>query len=143
MNMKRPRKRKGFTLVEILVVLVIITMLATMIAPNIVRQLITGKIKIAQIGISNIENALSEFYMDCGCFPSQSDSLEALLFAPGDLVEVWNGPYIKESKLQDPFGFYYDYRIPAQMSEDYYDVICYGADGASGGEGENADIYNK
>ena len=115
--MKRNRKkRRGFTLVEILVVVVIITMLATMITPNIVRQFIKGKIEIAKIGIANIETALSEFYTDCGRFPSQSDGLEALIIAPADLVDVWAGPYIKESKLIDPFGFYYDYRFSSCAS---------------------------
>ena len=137
------RRRKGFTLVEILVVIVIITMLATLIVPNISRQFSTAKVKLAETGIAMIEMSLQDFLLECGRFPTQADGgLEALRMAPSDLVEVWNGPYIDSKKLIDPWGYQFYYQYPSMVSEDEYDVYSLGADGQSGGEGPNADIYN-
>jgi general secretion pathway protein G len=137
------RRRKGFTLVEILVVIVIITMLATLIVPNIGKQFGKAKIQLAKTNIALIETSLQEFLMECGRFPTQSDGgLEALRMAPSDLVEVWDGPYIDSNKLIDPWGYSFYYQYPSMVSEDEYDVYSLGADGQPGGEGVNADIYN-
>ncbi|MCP4712023.1 MAG: prepilin-type N-terminal cleavage/methylation domain-containing protein, partial [Planctomycetes bacterium] len=89
------RRRKGFTLVEILVVIVIITMLATLIVPNIGKQFGKAKVGLARTGIALIETSLQEFLMDCGRFPTSADGgLEALRVAPSDFVDRWDGPYI-------------------------------------------------
>ena len=137
------RRRKGFTLVEILVVIVIITMLATLIVPKIGRQLSKAKVKLTETGIALIETSLQEFLMECGRYPTQSDGgLEALYIAPPDLVEVWDGPYIDSKKLIDPWGYFYLYQYPSMVSNDEYDIFSLGADGQPGGEGPDADIYN-
>ena len=137
------RKRKGFTLVEILVVIVIITMLATLITPNIFRQFAKAKVGLAKTGIALIETAMSEFYMDCNRFPNQSDGgLDALLVAPPALIDFWDGPYVREKELYDPWGYPLMYQYPSAFSESPFDIFSYGADGQPGGEGPNADIYN-
>jgi len=138
------RRRKGFTLVEILVVIVIITMLATLIVPNIGKQFNKAKIGIAQTNIALIETALQEFLMECSRYPTNADGgLEALYIAPSDLVDVWDGPYIDPEKMVDPWGYDFLYQYPSQQGgTKEYDVYSLGADGQSGGEGPNADIYN-
>ena len=137
------RRRKGFTLVEILVVLVIITMLSALIVRPISKQFSKAKIKLAETNIALIETSLQEFLLECGRFPTQTDGgLDALRMAPSDLVEVWDGPYIDSNKLIDPWGYNFYYQYPAMVSEAEYDVYSLGADGQSGGDGANADIYN-
>ena len=142
--MEYTRKRKrGFTLVELLVVILIITMLATLLVPNVIDKFKKAKKGLAVPGIALIEGALTEFYMDCGRLPTQSEGLDALLNAPPALSEKWDGKYIKPKKLNDPWGNPYDYRYPGTINADSYDIISYGADGTQGGEGENEDIYNE
>ncbi|KPK76581.1 MAG: hypothetical protein AMJ79_06165 [Phycisphaerae bacterium SM23_30] len=141
--MKRYRQRKGFTLVEILVVVIIITMLATMITPQIYSKFVKAKANLARTGIAKLENSLAEFLLDCGRFPTEGDGgLDALRVAPSDLLEVWDGPYVREHDLYDPWDNPYVYHFPATLSDGEYDIISYGADGVAGGDRENADIYN-
>ncbi|MCP4708802.1 MAG: type II secretion system major pseudopilin GspG [Planctomycetes bacterium] len=137
------RRRRGFTLVEILVVIVIITMLATLIVPNIGKQFNKAKIGIAKTNIALIETALQEFLMECSRYPTNADGgLEALVVAPSDLVEVWDGPYMDPDKLVDPWGFDFMYQFPSQDGIKDYDVYSFGPDGQPGGTGANEDIYN-
>ena len=86
------RQEKGFTLVELLVVIVIISLLAGWVAPNLFKHLRKAKHDIAKAKMANIEGALLRFYADCERYPYQSEGLEALVVAPGDLEEKWNGP---------------------------------------------------
>ena len=137
------RRRKGFTLVEILVVLVIITMLSALIVRPISKQFSKAKIKLAETNIALIETSLQEFLLECNRYPTNADGgLEALYIAPSDLVDVWDGPYIDPDKLVDPWRFDFQYQYPSQDDIKDYDVYSYGADGQSGGDGANADIYN-
>jgi general secretion pathway protein G len=137
--MKREQKnRKGFTLVELLVVILIISMLAAFVAPNVFRAGDKAKWDLAKPKMAILETNLERFYIDCGRFPDDSEGLEALLYSPSDVENVWNGPYLKKDNLYDPWKNLYIY---VTEPGGYY-LISYGADGMQGGEGYNADIYN-
>jgi general secretion pathway protein G len=119
---------------------VIIGILATFVAPNVIRSLGTSKVKLARAKMALIENALDRFYMDCGRYPSDAEGLDALLYNTGD--PGWNGPYLKQSQIIDPWGTPYIYVAEGAVNQGSYDIISLGADGQEGGDGENADIYN-
>ena len=138
------RKRKGFTLVELLVVIVIITMLAALVAPRIFGKLGKAKHNLAKIGISQVEQALITFYTDCGRFPTQAEGLGALITEPSGLVGKWAGRYLKPKDLLDPWDneFIYQTKDGGDGDEPYV-IISLGADNAQGGEKENADISSE
>jgi len=138
-QVRRGRRRRGFTLVELLVVVLIITMLAALIAPDIFRRFSTAKIRMAKIGISNIESAVAEYYTDCGDFPT---SITDLMEDPGGEMEGWHGPYLDREDLQDPWKNPYYYEPPPSGSDKCI-VISYGRDRSPGGEGDDADIGNQ
>jgi len=138
----KERKRDAFTLVELMVVILIISMLAAFVAPKMFKGLGKAKSQIAKAKMAIIEDALGRFYIDCGRYPDDSEGLEVLLVAPADLEEKWNGRYCKPSELLDPWGNPYMYVAEGQYNPGSFDLISYGADGAEGGEGDNADIVN-
>jgi len=139
--MHERRKNRGFTLVELLVVILIVSMLAAVLAPRVFKGLGKAKTGIAQTNLAIIADSLARFQYDCGRLPDESEGgLEALLVAPQDLVEKWNGPYLRKSQLVDPWGNPYFYASEGQYNPGTFDLICLGADGQEGGEGENADI---
>ncbi len=143
--MKRIRRAKGFTLIELMVVILIIAMLATFVAPNVMSKLKRAKADLAKPKMAVIENALKSFEFDCGRLPEESEGgLQALVAtqAPPGLEEKWHGPYLKQSQLLDPWGNPYVYVQEGQFNPGSFDLISYGADGQEGGEGENADIVN-
>lgn len=142
--MKRTRRSKrGFTLIELLVVILIISMLAGFVAPNVLKRLGKAKTDLARPRMAVIENAIKSFEFDCGRLPDEAEGgLEALLVAPPDMEEKWNGPYLKKSQLLDPWGNEYVFLSEGQVNVGSFDLICLGADGQEGGEGENADIVN-
>jgi len=139
----RQRKKNGFTIVELLVVILIISMLAAFVAPRMFRELGKAKRDIAKAKMATIENALGRFYVDCGRYPDDSEELEVLLVAPADLEEEWRGPYLKRSDLFDPWEQSYIYIEEGEVNPGSFDLICYGADGVEGGEGDDGDIYNE
>lgn len=142
--MKKTTRAKGFTLVEIMVVVVIIAMLAAFAAPRVFKKFGKAKRNIARTGISLVESALESFASDCGRFPTQEEGLEALLTEPSDMdEEIWDGAYLKASQLIDPWGNPYIYLEEGQINPGSYDVISFGADGQEGGDDKNADIYNE
>ncbi|MFO7552648.1 MAG: type II secretion system major pseudopilin GspG [Haliea sp.] len=134
------RPGRGFTLVELLVVLAILAMLAGLVGPQVLNQLGGAKSKTATVQIRDLEQALEMYKLDVGRFPSTEMGLEALVRQPGG-VKGWNGPYLRGSSVpEDPWGNGYHYRQPGQHSA--YDLVSYGADGSPGGTGEDADVTN-
>ena len=134
------KSEKGFTLIELIVVLVILSLLAAVVAPSIYKHLSSSKSQIAKIQIGEFEGALQMFAFDVGRYPTQSEGLEALVSNPGNLPS-WNGPYLKKALPMDPWGKPYIYRFPGTQSTEF-DLFSYGPDGTEGGEGENADVTN-
>ena len=140
---RRGVSARGFTLIELMVVILIIAMLGTFVAPNVMSRFRKAKADLAKPRMAVIENALKSFEFDCGRLPDESEGgLEALMVAPPELEEKWNGPYLKRSQLLDPWGNPYIYVREGQYNPGSFDLLCYGADGQEGGEGENADIAN-
>ncbi|MCU0917551.1 MAG: type II secretion system major pseudopilin GspG [Planctomycetes bacterium] len=137
------RWSRGFTLIELLVVILILSMLAGFAAPPIFKRLGKAKADLAKPRMAVIENALKQYELDCGQLPDDAEGgLEALLMSPPELEEKWAGPYLKQSQLLDPWGNPYLYVREGQYNPGSFDLISFGADGAEGGEGENADIAN-
>ena len=131
------RNSDGFTLIELLVVMVIIGLLAALVGPRFIRQEEKAKIKATKAQIELLGTALDTFRLDVGRYPATDEGLEALRTKPGGL-ERWDGPYLKKDLPLDPWGKAYAYRSPGEHGP--YDIVSYGADGASGGEGDNRDI---
>ena len=138
---RRSRKdERGFTLVELLIVLTILVMLASIVAPRVIGYLGTSKTKTAKVQIESLSAALQLYRIDNGRLPTTSDGLRALVERPGSST-AWNGPYVTRRELPvDPWGRPYNYRSPGQNGE--FDIFSLGADNQIGGTGENADINN-
>jgi general secretion pathway protein G len=137
-SLRERKSERGFSLIELIVVLVILGLLAAIVGPNIYNKLAKGKVQIAKIQIKEFEGALQLFSFDVGRFPTSAEGLDALLHNPGNL-EAWKGPYLAKAELpNDPWGKPYVYRCPGQHGD--YDLFSYGPDGVEGGEGENADV---
>jgi len=140
--------RKGFTLIEILIVIVIIGLLAALVAPKLVDRLSESKEKIAKQQIQLLSTALDLFRADVGRYPTTEEGLEALVKRPETVPpELWKGPYLKHGKLpKDPWGNSYIYYGPddERVRAKGYDylIVSYGADGKPGGTGEAKDISN-
>ena len=127
----------GFTLIELIVVVVIIGLLAGLVLPQFIRQEEKAKVKAAKAQIELFGTALDTFRLDVGRYPSSDEGLQALRQKPGS-VERWDGPYLKKDLPEDPWGKPYVYKSPGDHGP--YDILSYGADGAPGGEGDNRDI---
>lgn len=135
------RHAQGFTLVELLVVLAILTLLAGLVGPRILGQLDSAKPKTAAVQIADLEKGVELFKLDVGRFPTTNEGLEALVKRPGNAT-AWNGPYLKGSTVPlDPWGNPYRYASPGPAGG--VEILSLGADGAPGGDGENADIRNR
>jgi general secretion pathway protein G len=130
---------RGFTLLELLVVMVIIGLLAGYVGPRFFGQIGKSEIKAAKAQITSFENALDLYRLDVGRYPSTEQGLQALTAAPAGEAK-WQGPYLKKGLPDDPWGKPYQYRYPGEHAE--LDVYSFGRDGQPGGEGENADVTN-
>ena len=133
------RAVQGFTLLELLVVMVIIGLLAGYVGPKYFAQIGKSEIKLARAQIDALDKSLDQFRLDTGHYPAMEDGLAALVARPASEPK-WDGPYLKKGVPQDPWGNPYVYRIPGEHSE--FDLLSYGKDGQLGGEGEAADITN-
>lgn len=138
MNRKNSRAL-GFTLLELLVVMVIIGLLAGYVAPRYFSQIGKSEIKAARAQIDALEKALDQFRLDTGHYPSQSAGLDALMKRPSNEPR-WDGPYLKKDVPLDPWGNPYQYRRPGNNRE--FDLYSFGADGKPGGATDAADIGN-
>jgi general secretion pathway protein G len=138
---RRPSSRRGergFTLVEILVVITIIGLIMALVGPRVLNYLSEAKVKAAKIQIESFSSTLDLFYLDTGRYPSTTEGLDALVQRPGG-VQAWNGPYLKGATVpNDPWGHPYIYRGPGEHGA--YDIISLGSDGQEGGTGTAADI---
>jgi general secretion pathway protein G len=130
---------RGFTLLELLVVIVIIGLLAGYVGPRYFAQVGKSEVKVARAQIDAFEKALDNYRLDVGRYPSTEQGLAALE-APPDSEARWQGPYLKKAIPLDPWGKPYQYRAPGEKGE--FDLYSWGKDGQAGGEGENADIGN-
>ena len=130
---------KGFTLLELLVVLVILGLLAGYVAPKYFAQVGKSEVKTARAQIEGIEKALDQYRIDVGHYPSTEQGLAALNTKPADEAR-WDGPYLKKALPNDPWGKPYQYRMPGEHGE--VDIFSYGRDGQPGGTGDGADIQN-
>lgn len=127
----------GFTLLELLVVMVIIGLLAGIVAPQYFAQIGKSNTKVARAQIESFGQALDQYRLDVGHYPTTEQGLLALRRAPQQEAR-WQGPYLKRDVPDDPWGRAYLYRRPGQHGE--YDLISLGADGQPGGDGEAADV---
>lgn len=135
------RRARGFTLVELLVVLVILALLFGLVVPRTIDYLGRAKSDVAKLQIQTLGQALDLFHLDNGRYPTQEEGLKALVVRPTNAPR-WKGPYLKAAEVPaDPWGKPYVYELPGKRGLPY-DLYSLGADGARGGSGENADIYN-
>ncbi|MHB8915905.1 MAG: type II secretion system major pseudopilin GspG [Thiobacillus sp.] len=132
-------RHAGFTLLELLVVLVILGLLAGYVAPKYFAQVGKSEVKTARAQIEGLEKALDQYRIDTGHYPSIEQGLAALNTKPSDEAR-WAGPYLKKALPNDPWGKPYQYRMPGEHSE--VDIFSYGSDGQPGGTGNNADVQN-
>jgi len=128
---------RGFTLLELLVVVVIIGLLAGFVAPRYFSQVGKSEIAVARAQIDALEKAVQQYRLDTGKFPTTEQGLEALVKKPSDEPK-WNGPYLGKAIPLDPWGQPYQYKHPSPHGD--YEIVSYGKDRQAGGTNENADI---
>ena len=137
-TMARRDRNAGFTLVELLVVLVILGLIMGLVGPRVLNYLTSSRERAATLQMSSFKSALDLFFLDNGRYPNTSEGLAALITRPSS-VSAWNGPYLQQSGVpSDPWGNPYRYIVPGQKAP--YRIISNGADGQEGGSGSDADI---
>ena len=133
------RGENGFTLIEIMVVVIIIGLLAALVGPRLFGKVSSAKQKAAKAQIELFGTALDTFRLDVGRYPTTQEGLKALREQPSG-VEGWQGPYLPKEIPLDPWGRPYVFKSPGEHGD--YDLISYGRDGVQGGEGEDEDIVS-
>lgn len=134
-------KQRGFTLLELLVVIVIIGLLAAYVGPKYFTQIGKSQIQVARAQIDGFDKALDQYRIDTGHYPTSEQGLIALSVAPAN-EPLWRGPYLKKNVPLDPWGTPYVYNIPGSEPNREFELISYGKDAKSGGGGDDADITN-
>ena len=132
-----PSRARGFTLLELLVVMVIIGLLAGYVGPKFFGQIGKSEVKAARAQIDALQKSLDQYRLDVGRYPGTEQGLAVLVTKPADEPK-WGGPYLSKAVPKDPWGNDYQYRSPGEHGE--YDLLSYGRDGRPGGEGEDADL---
>ena len=133
------RKQRGFTLIELMVVLSIIAMLAALVVPRLFKNVDKSKMQTTKAQISALESALDAYRLDVGSYPTTDQGLQALRVKPSG-VEHWDGPYLPKDIPLDAWSHPYVYKSPSEHGD--YEIVSYGGDGQPGGEGVNADIVS-
>jgi len=128
---------EGFTLLELLVVIVIIGLLAGYVAPRYFSQVGRSEVQVARAQVDSLEKALDQFRLDTRHYPTAEQGLDALVVKPANETN-WSGPYLKKAVPNDPWGRPYVYRVPGSKGD--FDLYSLGKDGKPGGSGEDADI---
>jgi general secretion pathway protein G len=137
---KKRRGEAGVTLIEMLVVVSIIALFAALVAPSMFQQGDKARVVAARVQINNFEQALTQYKLSTGMFPTTEQGLEALRTKPANLNQ-WEGPYLKKEIPKDPWGHDYLYKYPGDHGDEP-DIISYGLDGQPGGDGLNADVVS-
>lgn len=134
------RGEAGFTLLELLVVLVLIGLLAAFVGPKVLGYIGSSKVKAVNMQMEGFKSALELYFLDVGTYPTEEQGLKALVSNPG--VPGWNGPYLREGQVpQDPWTHDYLYRNPVEGAA--FRIISRGRDGRDGGAGEDQDITSR
>jgi general secretion pathway protein G len=136
----RPHRAAGFTLLELLVVILIIGLLTGIVGPRFLSQISRSEITTARAQIDSFDKALQAYRIDMGRFPTEAEGLSALVTLSSTDAR-WRGPYLKDAIPLDPWGSAYQYRQPSRRGKDY-DLTSLGRDRAAGGSGDDADITN-
>ncbi len=138
------KRTKGFTLIELMVVILILAILAALIVPKVMGRQVQAKIAAAQSDESTLAGCLHQFRLDCDRYPTTEEGLSALITAPSGLEGKAKEPYLTKTEVpNDPWGHPYVYASPgANGSSDSFSITSYGADGAPGGTGDAADIID-
>jgi general secretion pathway protein G len=130
-------RQEGFTLIELIVVVIIIGLLSGLVLPQFIKQSEKATAKAAKAQIELLGTALDTFRLDVSRYPTSQEGLQALTQKPGG-VDRWDGPYLKKDVPNDPWGKPYVYKSPGDHGP--YDILSYGADGVPGGEGNDSDV---
>jgi len=137
-----PTAPRGFTLIELVVVIIVLGLLAGLVLPQITGRVSDAKLTTARTQIEMMGVALDSYRLDNGRYPTTQQGLEALRVEPttGPLPNNWRGPYLRREVPLDPWDRSYEYRSPGEANPTSYDLFTLGLDGQPGGEGEDADI---
>jgi general secretion pathway protein G len=142
-NARRHALRAGFTLIEIMAVVLIIGLLTTLVGIAIVPQIDKSRVNTARAQLKMLDAAIETYRMDSARFPTTEQGLRALIEEPAEARNYQPGGYLRERRIPlDPWGNEYQYEAPGAHNDHSYDLWSYGADGVPGGEGVDADIGN-
>jgi general secretion pathway protein G len=129
-------RQGGFTMIELLVVLVILGLLAGLVGPQFFGKVDSAKVRTAETQVKMLKMALQTYRLDVGTYPGYLNDLRS---APAEVKNYWDGPYLDENLPQDPWNNDYQYRLDSKAEQGFY-LYSFGADGADGGEELNSDV---